>query len=154
MKKWKCSSLNHVQFFGIPQTVAYQAPLSMEFSRQQYWNGLPFPSPEDLPNPGIKPRSPTLQADSLRLSHLGNPLYVNTFVHFVYRLPYWGKGIQTCSKFKSQSKSEIVQVSSPNPEGTMASKMKMPSGSRCEVIANSSLVLVESWKLRWCILVL
>ena len=74
----------------------------------------------------------------------GTPLYVNTFVHFVYGLPYWGKGIQTCSEFKSQGKSEIVQVSSQNPEGTMASKMKMPSGSRCEVIANSSLVLVES----------
>ena len=45
--------------------VAYQAPHSMEFSRQEYWNGLPFPSPGDLPNPGIKPRSLTLQADSL-----------------------------------------------------------------------------------------
>ena len=48
-----------------PQTVACQAPLSMGFSRQEYWSGLPFPSPEDLPNPGIKPGSPTLQADSL-----------------------------------------------------------------------------------------
>ena len=42
------------------------APLSMEFSRQEYWSGLPFPSPEDLPDPGIEPRSPTLQADSLQ----------------------------------------------------------------------------------------
>ena len=48
-----------------PWTVAHQVPLSMEFSRQEYWSGLPFPSPEDLLNPGIKPRSPTLQADSL-----------------------------------------------------------------------------------------
>ena len=45
--------------------ITHQAPLSMGFPRQQYWNGLPFPSPEDLPNPGIKPRSPALQADSL-----------------------------------------------------------------------------------------
>ena len=45
--------------------VACQAPLSMEFSRQEYWSGLPFPSPGDLPYPGIKPRSPALQADSL-----------------------------------------------------------------------------------------
>ena len=45
--------------------VAYQAPPSMEFSRQEYWSGLPFPSPEDLPNPGIEPRSPALQADTL-----------------------------------------------------------------------------------------
>ena len=48
-----------------PITVAYQAPQSMEFSRQEYWSGLPFPSPGDLPNPGIKPRSATLQADAL-----------------------------------------------------------------------------------------
>ena len=51
--------------FEITWTVAYQAPLSMEFSRQEYWSGLPFPSPGNLPNPGIKPGSPALQADSL-----------------------------------------------------------------------------------------
>ena len=48
-----------------PWTIACQAPLSMGFSRQEYWNGLPFPSPGDLPNSGIEPRSPALQADSL-----------------------------------------------------------------------------------------
>ena len=48
-----------------PMTVAYQAPLSVGFPRQKYWSGLPFPSPGDLPNPGIKPRSPTLQRDAL-----------------------------------------------------------------------------------------
>ena len=52
-----------------PWTVAYQAPLSMGFSRQEYWSGLPFPSPKDLPNPGTEPRSPALQADSLLLIH-------------------------------------------------------------------------------------
>ena len=50
---------------AIPWTVACQAPLSTEFSRQVFWSGLPFPSPGDLPNPGIEPRSPTLKADSL-----------------------------------------------------------------------------------------
>ena len=50
---------------AIPRTVARQAPLSMAFSRQEYWSGLPFPSPGDLPNPGIEPSSPTLQADAL-----------------------------------------------------------------------------------------
>ena len=50
-----------------PLTVARQAPQSMKFSRQEYWNGLPFPSPGDLPDPGIEPRSPALQADSLSL---------------------------------------------------------------------------------------
>ena len=54
-----------VWLFVTPWTVAYQAPLSMEFSRQEYWSGLPFPSPGDLPNPEIEPRSPALQADSL-----------------------------------------------------------------------------------------
>ena len=48
-----------------PWTIARQAPLSMVFSRQEYWSGLPFPSPGNLPDPGIKPGSPALQADSL-----------------------------------------------------------------------------------------
>jgi len=58
-------SLSPVRLFVTPWTVAYQAPQSVEFSRQEYWSGLPFPSPGDLPNPGIEPRSPALQADSL-----------------------------------------------------------------------------------------
>ena len=61
----KVKSLSRVRLFETPWTVAYQAPSSMGFSRQEYWSGLPFPSPEDLPNPGIEPRSPTLQADAL-----------------------------------------------------------------------------------------
>ena len=56
-----------------PWTVAHQAPLSMRFSRQGYWNGLPFPSPGDLPNSGIKPRSPALQAGSLPTELQGKP---------------------------------------------------------------------------------
>ena len=62
-KKVKVKSLHRV--FATPWTVAYQAPQSMELSRQKYWSGLPFPSPGDLPNPGIKPRSPAFQADAL-----------------------------------------------------------------------------------------
>ena len=58
-------SLSCVQLFATSWTVAHQAPPSMEFSRQESWSGLPFPSPGDLPDPGIKPRSPTLQADAL-----------------------------------------------------------------------------------------
>ena len=48
-----------------PWTIAFQAPLSIGFSRQEYWSGLPFPSPGDLPDPGIEPRSPVWQANSL-----------------------------------------------------------------------------------------
>ena len=58
-------SLSRVQLFATPWTVAHQAPLSMGFSRQEYWSGLPFPSQGDLPDPGIEPRSPALQADAL-----------------------------------------------------------------------------------------
>ena len=64
-KKVKVKSLSRVRLFETPWTVAYQAPPSMGFSRQEYWIGLPFPSPGDLPNTGIEPRSPALQADAL-----------------------------------------------------------------------------------------
>ena len=57
----------------IPWTVALQAPLSMEFSRQEGWSGLLFPSPGDLPDPGIEPRASALQADSLPSEPLGKP---------------------------------------------------------------------------------
>ena len=58
-------SLSRVRLFATPWTVAHQASPSMRFSRQEYWSGLPFPSPGDLPDPGIEPGSPTLQADAL-----------------------------------------------------------------------------------------
>ena len=61
----KVKSLSRVRLFATPWTVAYQAPPSMGFSRQEYWSGLPFPSPGDLPDPGIKLWSPALQADDL-----------------------------------------------------------------------------------------
>ena len=61
----KVKSFSHVRLFVTPGTVAYKGPPSMQFSRQEYWSRLPFPSPGDLPDPGIKPRSPVLQADAL-----------------------------------------------------------------------------------------
>ena len=72
--KVKVKLLSRAQLFATPWTVAYQASQSMECSRQQYWSGLPFPSPGDLLNPGIEsaaPISPVLQADYLLLSHQG-----------------------------------------------------------------------------------
>ena len=65
--------LSHVWLFMTPWTVACQIPLSMGFPRQEHWSGLPFPSPGDLPNPGIEPGSPVLQADSLPSEPLGKP---------------------------------------------------------------------------------
>ena len=70
--KVKVKSLSSVRLFATPWTVAYQAPQSMEFSRQEYWIRLPFPSPEDLPNPGIEPGSPALQAGALPSEPPGN----------------------------------------------------------------------------------
>ena len=62
-------------FFATPWTVACQAPLSMGYSRQEHWSWLPFPSPGDLPKPGIKAASPALQVDSLPLNHQRSPMH-------------------------------------------------------------------------------
>ena len=64
---------SHVQLFATPWTIAHQAPLSMEFSRQDYWSGKPSSSPGDLLNTGIEPGSPTLQADCLSSEPPGKP---------------------------------------------------------------------------------
>ena len=69
-------SFSRVQLFVTPWTVAHQAPLSMGFSRQEYWSGLPFPSPGDLPDPGIEPRSPALQVVALTSEPPGKPIYI------------------------------------------------------------------------------
>ena len=73
--KMKVTSLSCVLLFSTPWTVAYQDPLSMGFSRQEYWCGLPLPSPGDLPDPGIEPGSLTLQADTLPSESPGKPLF-------------------------------------------------------------------------------
>ena len=85
----KCNTqaqlLSCVRLFVTLWAVACQAPLSMELSRQEYWSGLPFPSPKDLPNPGIKPRSPALQTDSLLSGQLVKdlPAMQETLVQFL-----------------------------------------------------------------------
>ena len=66
-----------------PWAVAHQAPLSMEFSRQEYWSGWPFPPPEGLPNPGIELISPTLKEDSLPTEHQGSPIFSLIFPKFI-----------------------------------------------------------------------
>jgi len=69
-KKVKVKTPSHIQLFATPWTVAYQASLSIGFSRQEYQSGLPFPFPEDLPE--IEPRSPTLRADTLPFERLSS----------------------------------------------------------------------------------
>jgi len=79
--------LSHVQLFATPWTVARQDPLSMGFSRQEYWSGLPFPSPWDLPNPGIEPGSPALQAGFFTTSATWQARAINKsllVIHFIY----------------------------------------------------------------------
>ena len=72
----KVKSLSHIQLFGTPWTVAYQASPSTGFCRQEYWSGLPVPAREDLPNPGIEPGSPALHADTLPSEPPGKPYWI------------------------------------------------------------------------------
>ena len=80
----KVKSLSCVRLFGMPWTVAHQAPLTMEFSRQEYWSGLLFPPAGDLPDPGIEPASPVLAGGFFILRHLGSPSYSLSLI-------YWSK---------------------------------------------------------------
>ena len=80
------SCFSHVRLFATPWTVARHVPLSMGFSRQEYWSGLPFPPAGDLPNPGIKTMTPALQIDSLPAKPLGKPVR------------HWLKAISNISK--------------------------------------------------------
>ena len=78
----KCKS-EIVYSSATPRTAAHQVPLSMGFSRQEYWSGLPFPSPGDLPNLGIEPGSPALQADALTSKLPGKPKE-NNLLYLIY----------------------------------------------------------------------
>ena len=81
--KVKMKSLSHVRLFATPWIAACQAPLSMGFSRQRYWSGLPYPPPGDLLKPGIKLGSPGLQVDYLPAELPENPLdYVENNINF------------------------------------------------------------------------
>ena len=73
-EKWKL--LSHVRLFATPGTVARQAPLSMISPGENYWSGLPFLFLEDLPDPGIEPVFPALQADCFHLSQKGSPFFL------------------------------------------------------------------------------
>ena len=81
--KVKVKSLSPVWLFVTPWTVTHQTPQSMEFSRQEYWSGLPLPSPGDLPNPGTEPGSPALQADALPSEPPGKPPVILTLFRII-----------------------------------------------------------------------
>ena len=126
--------------FVTPRTGTCQALLSMGFSRQEYWSGLPFPSPGDLPDPGIEPRSPTLQADSLSCEpsgQLAQPLIRTQHVKVTNRgHPPRGQGgaeqaVKTflCSNlwFSELQASEIGRASLPRNRGGKESPALTPS---------------------------
>ena len=85
MLVYMLSCFSHNQLFVTPWTAAHQAPLFMRFSRQEFWNGLPFPSPRDLPDPGNKPGSPALWANSLPSEAPGKPnLNTEKYLYLCY----------------------------------------------------------------------
>ena len=89
----KVTSLSCVWLFATPWTVAYQVPPSMGFSRQEYWSGLPFPSPGALPDPGIEPGSPALQTDALPSEPPGKHTIASLQIKSIYPSNikgYWG----------------------------------------------------------------
>ena len=75
--KVKVKLLSRARLFATLWTVAHHVPPSMGFSRQEYWSGLPFPSPGDLPDPGMEPRSPALQEDSLLFESPGDNIFIS-----------------------------------------------------------------------------
>ena len=88
--KWsEVKSVSRVRLFATPWTVACQAPLSMAFSRQEYWSGLPFPSPGDLPDPGIEPWSPALEADTLTSEPPGKRCAYSRYLIFAVWISYF-----------------------------------------------------------------
>ena len=87
-------SLSHVQLFETPWTIAFQTPLSRGFSRQEYWSGLPFSPPGNLPNPGIKPMSPALAGGFFTTEPPGKP--VSTYIHTDTMMEY-------CSIIKNEN---------------------------------------------------
>ena len=118
--------LSHVRLFATPWTVAHQAPPSMGFSRQEYWSGLPFPSPGDLPDPGIEPRSPSLQADALPSEPPGKPAEA----HKEDRINIW---------------KEINLIFSPSSEMTFGNFF-FANELEKEMATHSSIL---AWKIPW-----
>ena len=92
-------SLSRVWHFTTPWTVAYQAPLSMGFSGQEYWSGVPFPSPGRLPNTGTKPVSLALQVDSLLLSHQGSQYLKDAWEKQMLKKPKLNGSMKTYRTF-------------------------------------------------------
>ena len=126
-----------------PQTVAHQVPLSMGFSRQEYWSGLPFPFPGDLPDPGIKPGSPTLQADSLpsELSFIELLLCAKLYIYVIFHLTIH----MTISKMRTQKRrnsADVIKVIYLRGQAGIQAQLFLPSTiARIIILKQFNLVL-------------
>ena len=135
--------LSHVWLLSIPQTVACQAPLSVEFSRQEYWSVLPLPSSGDLPNPRIEPGSSALQAYSLSSEPSGK----HFLLHFAVNLKlFWKKKLST--KKTKKATAENVQGGAGVWSGEL---IVAEPGTRMEICPSVSdvITLVTLVSLRW-----
>ena len=110
--------------FVTPWTVACQVPLSMEFSRQEYWSGLLFSSPRDLPDSGIKPAFPAIAGGFFTMEPPGQPIYVISGLLFVFPL-YWGLPYSSESKEFACSAGDLGLIT--GSEDTLEMKMAIHS---------------------------
>ena len=124
------SLFSHVQLFATSRTVAHQVPLSMGFLRQEYWSGLPFPSPEDLPNPGIESKSSGLAGRFFTTESLGKPICVITWVFTVVKI-HWTVHLKTCTFYCMQIMlfSHPVVSDALRPHGLQHTRPPCPSPS-------------------------
>ena len=100
---------------------------SMGFSRQEYWSGLPFPSPGDIPNPGIEPGSPTLQADSLLLSPQGSPGEALNFILFIYTIRITRLDLQVYWEDNKQCMTQLLILFDSELLFSLLNEMSSPS---------------------------
>ena len=143
--KWK--SLSRVRLFATPWTIQ-----SLEFSRPEYWSGWPFSSPGDLPNPGIKPRSPALQVDSLPAELLGKPKNTGldslSVLQRIFPTQDWNQGLLRCRRILYQ----LSYQGSPSTSFLMVyfSDVAVYRGPKCGIIMLSDIpkhkLIVSIWR--------
>ena len=126
--KWKCYLLSHVQLFVPLWTIASQAPLFMEFSRKECWDGLLFPSPWDLQDPGIEPGSPTLQADFLSSEPPEKPpKYLYSRGNVILNFQIWMREFSEAGKSNSKMKCPTFQPHSCEVSDSLSPPLTSPS---------------------------
>ena len=141
-------SLSHVWLFQIPWTAVYQASLSKGFSRLEYWSGLSFPSPGDLPDLGIKPRSPALQADPLPSKPPGKPSYISDWVIFLIQILFSEINVQR--QWEETMEVDGIYTSSYGQQDrTVGLGLESQVSSRQRSLIGKTLLLHLSYQLGW-----